>query len=84
MFLSESTSCIFTNTSRNRNQKNKSDEKDLKVKNYKRIISKETSPKKFKNVISSNCTERKKSYLIVNPYMKTEMKNQNKLKNKAL
>ena len=77
-----------SNTSRNRKKKNKSDEKDLKIKNYKRIISKETSPNKFKNVISSNGTEKKKSYVIMKsefkPYMKTDMKNQNKLKNKAL
>ena len=54
-----------SNTSRNRKQKNKSDEKDLKIKNYKRIISKETSPNKFQNVISSNGTEKKKTYLIM-------------------
>ena len=78
-----------SNTSRNnRKQKNKSDEKDLKIKNYKRIISKEISPNKFKNVISSNGTEKKKAYLIMKSdlktYIKTDMKYQNKLKNKAL
>ena len=75
-------------TSRNRKQKNKSDEKDLKIKNYKRIISKDTSPNKFQNVVSSNGTEKKKTYLIMKsdfkPYMKADEKFKNKLKNKAL
>ena len=75
-------------TSRNKKQKNKSDEKDLKIKNYKRIISKDTSPNKFQNVVSSNGTEKKKTYLIMKsdfkPYMKADEKFKNKLKNKAL
>jgi hypothetical protein len=72
------------NTSRNRKQKNKSDEKDLKIKNYKRIISKENSPNKFQKVISSNGTEKKKTYLIMKtefkPHMKVDAKFKNKLK----